>query len=57
MPARKRPQKTVPTPPGEDVAKLVDPEHSDEDFLRDLEKGSTDRASEQLEPDDPGERD
>jgi hypothetical protein len=48
MPARKRPEKTVPTPPGEDIARLIDPEHTDEDFLRDLEKASSDEARKKL---------
>ena len=49
MPARKRPEKTEPTPPEEDVAAMIDPDHSDDDFLRDLEKASTNRAKERLE--------
>jgi hypothetical protein len=53
MPARKRPPKLEPTPPEEDVAQLVDPEHSDADFLDDLEKASTNRATELLRQDDP----
>jgi hypothetical protein len=48
MPERKRPEKLVPTPPGEDVAALVDPEHTDDDFLRDLEKASSDDARRKL---------
>jgi hypothetical protein len=45
---RKRPHKNAPTPPGEDVAALIDPEHSDEDFLADLEKASSDEARRKL---------
>jgi hypothetical protein len=48
MPARKRPEKTEPTPPGEDVVEKLDPEHSDEDFLSDLEKASSDKARKKL---------
>lgn len=48
MPASKRPVKTSPTPPSEDVAALVDPDHTDEDFLRDLEKATSDDARRKL---------
>jgi hypothetical protein len=48
MPARKRPEKTKPTPPGEDVVEKVDRDHSDEDFLRDLAKASSDQARKKL---------
>ena len=48
MPARKRPEKHEPTPPGEDVAAKVDREHSDDDFLRDLEKASSNDARRKL---------
>jgi hypothetical protein len=49
MPARKRPPKTEPEPPSPDVAEKQDPEHTEADFLRDLDRVSTDRASEKLE--------
>ncbi|GIK76650.1 MAG: hypothetical protein BroJett022_03400 [Actinomycetes bacterium] len=48
MAERKRPEKTKPTPPGEDVVAKLDPEHSDDDFLRDLEKATSDRARRKL---------
>lgn len=50
MPARKRPAKTEPTPPESDVAEKQDPEHTEADFLRDLDRVATDRAAEKLEP-------
>jgi hypothetical protein len=56
MPRRKRPEKHEPTPPPEDVRELQDPEHTEADFLADLDKASTDRAREKLErEDDPSE--
>lgn len=51
MPARKRPEKTEPTPPERDVAEKQDPQHTEADFLRDLKRASTNRAKDQL--DDP----
>lgn len=48
MPARKRPEKTKPTPPGEDVVEKLDPDHSDDDFLRDLGKATSDDARKKL---------
>lgn len=48
MPAKKRPDKTKPTPPGEDVVEKIDKKHSDADFLRDLEKATTDKARKKL---------
>lgn len=54
MPARNRPEKREPSPPPDDVRELQDPEHSETDFLRDLDRASTDRASERLErPSEP----
>ena len=44
MPERKRPEL-----PPEDIREQQDPEHTEEDFLRDLQKASTDRAKERLE--------
>jgi|HubBroStandDraft_4_1064222.scaffolds.fasta_scaffold717828_2 hypothetical protein len=49
MPARKRPAKTEPTPPEEDVRELQDPEQTEADFLRDLERAATNKAKERLE--------
>jgi hypothetical protein len=49
MPARKRPIKTEPTPPEQDVRELQDPEQGVEDFLRDMERATTNRAVEKLE--------
>jgi hypothetical protein len=48
MPARKRPEKTKPTPPERDVAEKQDPEHTEADFLRDLEQAATNRSKELL---------
>lgn len=48
MPARQRPAKDKPTPPAKDVVAKLDPEHSEEDFLRDLERASTNRSQERL---------
>ena len=49
MPARKRPAKTAPAPPESGVAEKQDPEHTEADFLRDLDRVATDRAVEKLE--------
>lgn len=48
MAESKRPPKQKPTPPGEDVVEKIDPAHSDEDFLRDLRKATTDKARKKL---------
>lgn len=48
MPARKRPEKNEPTPPEQDVAELQDADHSESDFLSDLDRASTNRADERL---------
>ncbi len=48
MPAKNRPDKTEPTPPGEDVVEKIDPDHTDEDFLSDLEKATSDEARKRL---------
>jgi hypothetical protein len=53
MPKRKRPHKLAPTPPEKDVRELQDPEQTEADFLRDLDRASTNRADELLERDDP----
>lgn len=45
-PARKRPEKTHPTRPGRDVKQ--DPSHTEADFLRDLEKATSNRARKKL---------
>ena len=57
MPARQRPVKSEPTPPPADVRQLQDPDHTKDDFLRDLEKASTNRAAERLAEDDPSRPD
>jgi len=44
MPARKRPEKTSPTPPEPDVTEKQDAGHTEADFLRDLKRASTNRA-------------
>lgn len=49
MPERKRPEKREPTPPEPDVVEKQDPKHTEADFLRDLDRVATDRASERLE--------
>jgi hypothetical protein len=49
MAERKRPEKTKPTPPGEDVVEKIDKSHSDEDFFADLKKATTDEAREKLD--------
>lgn len=41
--------KDAPTPPGEDVAKKIDPKHSDADFFRDLRKATSDKARKLLD--------
>jgi hypothetical protein len=46
MPARKRPTKPTLTPPSEDVSKKQDPKHTEAEFLRDLQRASTDQAGE-----------
>jgi hypothetical protein len=45
-PQRKRPEKTEPTPPREDVRQ--DPEHDEADFMRDLAKATTNQARKKL---------
>lgn len=49
MPERKRPEKTKPTPPEEDVVEKLDPERTEDGFLRDLEKATTNEAREKLD--------
>lgn len=48
MVAKKRPDKTKPTPPGEDVVAKIDKKHSDEDFFRDLKKATSNQARKKL---------
>ena len=48
MAARKRPNKTKPTPPEKDVRDKQDPAHSDDDFLRDLAKATSNKARKKL---------
>jgi hypothetical protein len=45
-PARKRPEKTRPTLPERDVKQ--DTSHTEADFLRDLEKATSNRARKKL---------
>ncbi len=47
MPARKRPVKTKPTPPEQDV-RNVQKKLSEADFLRDLDRASTNRSEQKL---------
>ena len=49
MPARERPQKLEPTPPEKDVRELQEDDHSEADFLRDLDRATTNRADERLD--------
>ena len=48
-PARKRPEKHEPTKPEPDVLEIQDPGHTEDDFLSDLDRASTDQADEKLE--------
>jgi hypothetical protein len=48
MAERKRPTKDKPTPPGEDVVEKIDKGHTDDDFLADLRKATTDKARKKL---------
>jgi hypothetical protein len=49
MAERKRPTKTAPTPPEADVRELQDHAGATErDFLRDLDRATTNRSSERL---------
>jgi hypothetical protein len=45
-PARKRPEKSGPTPPKRDVKQ--DPRHSEADFLRDLGRATSNQARKKL---------
>jgi hypothetical protein len=45
-PARKRPEKAAPSPPQSDVKQ--DPRHTEADFLRDLDKATSNRARKKL---------
>ncbi len=47
-PARKRPEKRSPTPPERDVTEKQDPGHNEADFLRDLEKATSNQAKKRL---------
>ena len=58
MPERKRPEKHEPTPPEADVAELQEPDQTEGDFLRDLDRAATNRADERLaEVEKPSRRD
>lgn len=50
-PARKRPEKTEPTPPERDVRQLQDLEQTVGDFLGDLKRASTNKAKQLLDDD------
>jgi hypothetical protein len=41
-------RKEAPTPPDEDVVEKIDKKHSRDDFLRDLEKATSDKARKKL---------
>lgn len=56
MPERKRPEKHEPTPPEADVTELQEPDQTEADFLRDLERASTNRADELLAEDEKPSR-
>lgn len=47
-PARKRPDKTTPSPPAGDVIDKQDPRHTEADFLRDLDRATTNDAKRKL---------
>lgn len=58
MPARKRPEKNEPAPPEKDVAELQDVDQTEGDFLRALDRASTNQADERLAEDEkPSRRD
>jgi hypothetical protein len=48
MPPRKTPPKETPTPPGEDVLRKMDEAHTEDEFLADLDKATTDEARHRL---------
>jgi hypothetical protein len=47
-PARKRPDKTAPTPPPPDLVEKQDPDHTEATFLRDLGRATTNDAKRKL---------
>ena len=47
-PARKRPEKKAPTPPEQDVVEKQDPDHTEDEFLRDLERATTNDSKRKL---------
>lgn len=47
-PARKRPEKKVPTPPDRDVTDKQDPSYTERDFFRDLGRVTTNDAKRKL---------
>jgi hypothetical protein len=49
MPARKRPEKSAPTPPEKDVREMQDADQTVADFLRDLDRATTDKSKERVE--------
>lgn len=52
-PARKRPEKTSPSPPEGDVKQ--DPQHTESDFLNDLLKATSNEARSKLRREPPGQ--
>lgn len=53
MLARRLPQKTEPTPPEEDMIPKLDPDHTDEDVLDDLDRALRRGRDARCELDDP----
>lgn len=47
-PSRKRPEKKAPTPPGRDVTDKQDSAHTEADFLRALDRASSNEAKRKL---------
>ena len=47
-PARKRPEKKAPTPPEQDVVEKQDPDHTEDEFLCDLERATTNDSKRKL---------
>lgn len=52
-PARKRPEKREPTRPGDDVAEKQDPDHTETEFMHDLDKASRRVSDAKERLDDP----
>lgn len=47
-PSRKRPEKKVSSPPGEDLVEKQDSKHTESDFLRDLARATDNDAKRKL---------